>query len=84
MDGLSIQLSDMIFATVGRIFHPAINPRLSKERMIIPSLRDLSSSRHSAKVEKQCREAAKLLAGHLYVWKKEAVSRKVYDQDLEY
>jgi hypothetical protein len=66
-----MQLSDMIFATVGRIFHPAINPRLQgKERMIIPSLRDLSSSRHSAKVEKQCREAAKLLAGHLYIWRK--------------
>ena len=40
-----------------------------KERMIIPSLYDVRNGQQ-AKVDSQCRECAKQLATHLYVWKK--------------
>jgi hypothetical protein len=43
---------------------------ISKERMIIPNIKDLASSREAAKVDAQLRECSRLLASHLYVWRK--------------
>jgi hypothetical protein len=38
--------------------------------MIIPSLEDVRNSAQSGKVEAQCKECARLLARHLYLWRK--------------
>jgi hypothetical protein len=66
--GSSVQLSDTIhFATSLFTPPPKVQGRLT---MVIPTLRDIRDGRQSEKVRNQCRECAKLLAAHLYVWRK--------------
>jgi hypothetical protein len=64
-----MQLTDLIFATVSRLWTPPakVPGRLT---MIIPALRDLRDGGQADKVAAQCRECAHLLARHLYVWRK--------------
>lgn len=63
-----MQLSDLICA-VSRIWSPP--PKVQgRQTMTIPSLADIRDGRHSEKVRNQCRDCAKLLATHLYVWRK--------------
>jgi hypothetical protein len=63
-----MMLTDLMWH-VSRIFTPPakLPGRLT---MVIPSLADLRDGRQAEKVAAQCRECAKLLAAHLYVWRK--------------
>jgi hypothetical protein len=64
-----MRLTDLIWASVSRIFTPP--PKVAGRRtMTIPSLADVRDGRQAERVAAQCRECAKLLAAHLYVWRK--------------
>jgi hypothetical protein len=63
-----VQLTDLL-NFVSHIWTPP--PKIhGKQRMIIPSIKDLRSSRESDKVKSQCQDCAKQLASHLYIWRK--------------
>lgn len=68
-----MQLSDLIWV-VSRIFTPPAKAP-GRQTMIIPNLRDLRDERQSATVQAQCQQCAQLLAGHLYVWRKQPPER---------
>jgi hypothetical protein len=68
-----VQLTDLL-SYVSRAFTPP--PKLpGRLTMVIPVLRDINDGRMSAKVAAQCRECAKQLAAHLYVWRKQFPER---------
>jgi hypothetical protein len=66
-----MMLSDLM-AVVQRIrTPPATSPRLkAKQPMTIPSLRDIRNQQQANKVNAQCRECARLLSNHLFIWRK--------------
>src|ERR1700693_1049962 len=65
-----MMLTDLISATVGRLFHAPPPPIQGRQKMLIPNIKDIRNSLQSAKVQAQCAECARLLASHLYRWKK--------------
>lgn len=63
-----MQLTDLI-NFVSHVWTPPAKIH-GRERMIIPSIKEMGNARYTDKVSAQCRECAKLLAGHLYRWVK--------------
>jgi hypothetical protein len=73
-----VQLSDLK-NYVSRIFTPPpkIHTRLT---IVIPSLADVRNCTQADKVHSQCQLCAKLLASHLYVWRKSFPERTTVKQ----
>lgn len=64
-----MMLSDLLHAASSLFRPPAVQP-YSREKMIIPNLQDCRNERMKEKVDAQCRECSRLLATHLFVWRK--------------
>jgi hypothetical protein len=63
-----LQLTDLIHLVSHIWTPPAKLP--GRQTMVIPTLRDTRDGIQSERVAAQCRECAKLLAPHLFVWRK--------------
>lgn len=77
-----MMLTDLISYISHAFTPPAKAP--DRKTMIIPALCDTRNGRQAEKVAAQCRNCAKLLAAHLYVWRKpypEKSSLKRWNKD---
>jgi hypothetical protein len=65
-----MQLSDLLHAASNLFRSPSPMQTYGRERMVIPCLQDTRNERMKDKVDGQCRECSRLLASHLFVWRK--------------
>jgi hypothetical protein len=63
-----MQLTDLL-SYVTRTWKPPVKLP-GRQTIVIPSISDLRDGRQTEKVAAQCRECARPLAVHLYVWRK--------------